>query len=287
MLDYVTLDTVPLEVTNAVGLAGLSGSSRGDTFDRPEADGVVEPENLYKPAKPIVLQGESWSNTQPNTVAGALAAFRIVTTAFDDCVQTAKLLKWRWTGDIDLQQTVRLIDAQPPVIDGGSMGPFYSYQVAFRSAWPYAESQTSQSAAASAPTSGSGMPLPIIFPIPFGTASGGTASVRNGGNAKAWPTLTITGPVIGPVVGNQTTGKYLYFDTLSLGAGETLVIETRPDRRTALGAGASKLGALRFVDSIWPSMTPLVTETWQFYGLGGGYTGATGLTIAWRDAYSA
>lgn len=266
------------------GLAGISSKIRGDTYDRPEADGGVEPENQYLGPKMMVAEGEVWGAS----VAAAWQAFRVLEAVMVDAVQTQTLLKWRAAGDtIDLQQLVRLVDAQPPILDSDEQGPFLRYQKTFRADDPNAYSQVSQSVVASAPTAGAGMPFAIIFPLVFGTATGGTVTALNNGNARSWPTITITGPIVNPVVGNQTTGRYLYFDSLSLAAGESLIITTAPNLRAATVGGVSKLGALRFADSIWPSMTRAVTETWQFYALGGGTTGATTMTVAWRDAYSA
>lgn len=290
MLEYLWLDTSALsgtgncDVSKVTGLAGIAGNIRGAAYDRPEADGGVEPENQYKSAKIVTVDGEVWGAS----VAEAWQAFRVLEAVMDDCVQTAKLLKWKAAGDtVDLQMLVRLVHAQEPVLDADEQGPFLRYQKAFRASWPYAESQESQSVVAAAPSSTSGMPFPIIFPLVFGTPTGGTVAALNGGNARAWPVITITGPIVNPVVGNQDTGRYLYFDSLSVADGESLVITTNPSQRSAVVGGESKDGALRFSDSIWPSMTPGVTETWQLYGLGGGYTAATTMTVAWRDAYSA
>ncbi len=289
MLDYLDADTARLgdtssrSVTKAVGFTGIPGGIRGDTFDRPEADGVVEPANQYLGPRIFTVEGEVWGAS----VDAAWIDFNVVEQALLGMVQTQKLLKWRRAGGtVDVQALARLIDHQGPVLDASEQGSFLRYAATWRADDPTIYAQASQSVAVAAPTGGGGMPLPVIFPIPFSSGTpGGSVSARNGGNAYGWPILTIAGPINGPVVGNQTTGRFLYFDTLSLAAGESLIVTTAPNLRAAAVSGVSKLGALRFSDSVWPSMSPGVTETWQFYSTGGGTTGSTTLTVAWQDAY--
>lgn len=291
MLDYLTLGASALaatsatDVTKVTGLTGIPSGIRGDLFSRPEADGSVEPANQYLTHRTVVVEGEAWGAS----VAAAWTAWNTLQGVFLLAVQTQQTLKWRIAGGtIDLQALVRLADAQPPVLDANDQGPFIRYQITLRADDPLVYDQVSQAATATAPsTSATGMPLPVVFPIPFGLSStGGSCSVLNGGNAPSWPVITVTGPITNPVLGNATTARYLYFDSLTLAAGETLLITTAPNLRAATQAGVSKLGSLRFSDSVWPSATNGVTETWQLYTLAAGSTtGATSMQVAWRNAY--
>lgn len=288
MLDYLDLGAVRLsststnDITSVDGLTGLPGI-RGSTFDRPEADGVIEPANQYLQARMIVIEGEVWGAT----VDAAWAAWNIVQQALLGAVQQQALLKFRRAnGTLDLQCTVRTVSDTYAKLTGDSIGPFLRYQVTLRAADPYLYSQTSVAATASAPGATTGFPIPMVFPIPFGALVGsGTVQVQANGNAKGWPLITVTGPITNPVIGNQSTGLFLYFDNLSLNTGDSLVIDTNPATRSASVAGSTKLGALRFSDSMWPSMTPAVLETWTFYTNGGVTSGATTMTISWRDTY--
>jgi hypothetical protein len=277
------MGTSATDIQKATGLTGIPGNIRGDVFDRPEADGVVEPANQYLGARIITLEGVVWGAS----VDAAWTSWNAIEKVLLAAVQTQTLLKWQHASSaVPKQATVRLIDAQGPVLDADHQGPFLEYQITLRADDPTIYAQASQSNTATVSSSSGGMPLPVVFPIPFGTVSStGTVTITNNGNAPGWPVLTVTGPIAGPVVGNQTTGKYLYFDTLTLAAGDSLTITTVPNQRGASLAGVSKLGNLRFADSAWPSMTPGVAEAWQIYSLGGGTTGATLLTIAWNDAY--
>ena len=291
MIDYIDISATRLgptsatDVTKITGLTGIPSGIRGDLFDRPEADGSVEPANQYLRHRTIVIEGEVWGAS----VDAAWSSWNTLSGVLLLAVQTQQTLKWRRAGGtLDLQAMVRLADVQPPVLDADEQGPFIRYQITLRADDPLAYDQVSQAATATAPsTSATGMPLPMVFPIPFGlTTSGGTCSVLNGGNAPSWPVITVTGPIQNPVVGNATTARFLYFDSLTLAAGETLLVTTAPNLRAATQAGVSKLGSLRFSDSVWPSATNGVTETWSISTLvAGSTTGATSMQVAWRNAW--
>lgn len=289
MIDYLDAgtgfrlgDTGVSSITKVTGLSGIPGV-RGDVYDRPEADGSVEPPNQYKTARFPVIEGEVWGTT----IDAAWDTWNLLQGVLDDMIQTAQPLKFRpANGTRDMQTApARFVSDAVAVFEDSEIGPFIKYQIMFRCADPLLVSQLSFSAVASAPSTGVGMPLPVIFPIPFGSPTGGTLQAQNNGNTAAWPLITITGPIINPAVGNATLGKFLYFDSLILSAGDILIIDTNPASRGATVAGSSKIGSLRFIDSLWPSMTKGALETWQFYAMGGGTTVATTMTLSWRNTY--
>lgn len=93
-----------------------------------------------------------------------------------------------------------------------------------------------------APAPGTGLVFPLTFPLSFGTVgSPGTGTATNTGGAPAHPVLTITGPVVAPLVVNTATGTVLEFD-LTLVAGESLVVDT--DAGTVLLGGGNRLASL-------------------------------------------
>ena len=242
----------------------------------------MEPANQFLTARVITIDGEVWGAS----VDAAWSSWNTVQSVLLGAVQTPVLLKFRRAGGtLDLQCTVRTASDAQVDLSADLYGPFLRYHVALRAADPYLYSQTTQSVSVGAPAAGTGMPLPIIFPIPFGSATGGTVAATNSGNAPAWPVMSVSGPAVNPVVGNATLGIFLYFDGLSLAAGDTLTITTNPAARAADVGGVSKLGNIRFLDSVWPYMTPGVSQTWQFYAAGGGTSGTTTLTVAWQDTY--
>lgn len=71
-----------------------------------------------------------------------------------------------------------------------------------------------------------GRSFPAGFPLGFGAAATGTdgQTITVGGKRPVPAILTITGPVTGPQIINETAGLILKFNTI-LNAGETLVID--------------------------------------------------------------
>jgi hypothetical protein len=293
--DYVTLDVPPVDLHNiAAGVVmaaeweGLTGIPviRGDVFDRSETDGVVEPTSQYLDARMIRGVISVWGTT----LAAAWDASTLLNRTLLAAVRAQKLLKFRpmGHGSADLQTLVRLVSASYPVLKANDLGPFYQTELVFRAADPFNYSQSSQSASIGAPsTVSTGMPLPIVFPIPFGLVStGGSVPITPGGNAPVYPSVTITGPIISPVIANVTKNQSLFFEGLTLASGEQLVVEFNPATpQSAKVAGVSKLGSLRYADSRFWTLDPGVAQTVSFYGLGLGYSGVTNMVVSWRDAY--
>jgi len=101
--------------------------------------------------------------------------------------------------------------------------------------------QQSVSCSLAAPPVG-GLVWPLVFPLDFNqTISGGVMTLTNNGNADAWPTFTVLGPMTGPTITNLTTGQKLVFNPVVtvIPGGIEMVIDTRPSVRTVRGAGTS------------------------------------------------
>lgn len=106
-----------------------------------------------------------------------------------------------------------------------------------------------------APTSGSGLTYPYSYPIVYGVVSGGSGSIVNGGNAVAYPVITIKGACTNPTVTNTTTGEAMTVN-ISLGQSDTLVIDCRPASRSiTLNGTTNKIGS-KTAASKWPSCQP-------------------------------
>jgi hypothetical protein len=78
--------------------------------------------------------------------------------------------------------------------------------------------------------------------------------VDNDGDVETWPLWTVTGPGVGPVLRNLTTGKAIDLTGVSLGAGETVEIDTRPGFKTVRrGDGSNLYGEMVTPpSSLWP-----------------------------------
>lgn len=117
---------------------------------------------------------------------------------------------------------------------------------------------------------------------------GSTATVSGSGTCiaigaiPAWPVITIAGPCANPNVINSTTGLGLYF-TYSLNAGETLVIDTNPRRRTVkLNGTANRFSAVNWASSTWWPLIPGSNVIQTGYS---SFSSPAGVTISWKDAW--
>jgi hypothetical protein len=281
--------SVPFLLTRAQGLTGLSGA-RGEAYDRPEADGAVEPLAQFYPARVITLEGECWSSLvgapYRQVVADAWSHWDDLAAVLDGALSTDTALLWkRLGGTVDLQGTVRLAGEVTPIFDDTG-APVISFQAQLRASDPRWYSATQHSAQTSAPSSSGGLALPLAFPLGFGNPLGGSLSIANAGNTKTWPRVTIAGPINSPVIENTSKGAAVYFDGLVLGASDLLTVEMTPAGRFATVNGVNALPYLRWIGSSFFSIAARATESVRFYGLTGGYATSTQMTVAWRDAYT-
>lgn len=75
----------------------------------------------------------------------------------------------------------------------------------------------------------------------------------NSGSVDAWPVWTITGPGSSITLRNLTTSKFLTLDGVTLQAGESAVIDTRPGYRTVTqNDGTNLYPYLTLFSTLWP-----------------------------------
>lgn len=103
------------------------------------------------------------------------------------------------------------------------------------------------------------------------TTSGGTFTVTNDGNYKAWPLLTVNGPGGTVVLTNNTLGRSV---TL-VGLGGTAAVD--PRRATVTVGGSDAYGTVQARPQWW----------WLEAGANSiTVTGATSLTVTWRHGWT-
>jgi hypothetical protein len=114
------------------------------------------------------------------------------------------------------------------------------------------------------------------------TYGGGTSvlsgTVSNSGWVTTYPTITITGPIIDPVVSNATTGDALYL-TGNYAAPDTIEIDLYNKLITVNGLAARNI----LNTGTWFGAEP-GNNTFTFTGTGT-LVGATSATITWQAAY--
>ncbi len=92
-----------------------------------------------------------------------------------------------------------------------------------------------------------------FFPLRLSSSSVfGSTTINNTGDVDTYPRWTITGPGSSFYIKNLTTDKTIEID-LTLSAGETLTIDTKPGVSTVrLNDGTNQFGSLSALSSLWP-----------------------------------
>jgi hypothetical protein len=89
---------------------------------------------------------------------------------------------------------------------------------------PFIYATTGVTSGAISPPSGGGYEVPMIVPYISAAATGGSVTLNNAGSEKAWPIITLTGPLTTPVVTNATTGVYLQL-SYTIATGDEVIID--------------------------------------------------------------
>lgn len=124
-----------------------------------------------------------------------------------------------------------------------------------------------------------------IFPIKL-TASELVVddTVTNNGSVETWPVWTITGPGTDITLRNLTTGLHMSFGTHALGAGESLVIDTRPGRKSVtLQDGTNAYAWLDWtVSSLWSLKRGMTSVRLEMAGV---IAGQSSLQVSYWQRY--
>ena len=164
-----------------------------------------------------------------------------------------------------------------------SVDPNYTYgmitsQVEFFCPDPNYYDSTLQTASLSV-SAAPGRTYDRIYNLVYGFGSSATlTNIVNSGWATTYPTITITGPITNPTLGNVTTGQYLNLSG-TITNTDTLVIDTQNKLITLNGASARNL----LSSGTWFA-APAGTS--QYYLTGSTTTaGLTAATVTWYNAY--
>lgn len=111
---------------------------------------------------------------------------------------------------------------------------------------------------------------------------GGTATlqgtVNNAGWATTYPTITLSGPIINPQIGNITTGNTLYLSG-TYSSSDVIVIDLYNKLITVNGTAARNI----LTSGTWFGAQP-GANTFSFYGTGT-LNNVTTATITWQSAF--
>lgn len=136
----------------------------------------------------------------------------------------------------------RVVARSVPMDKAFAFGPA-ECAVQFLCADPRRYSLNAATAAMSAPVIVGGLGYPLVYPLDYGTSTGGAAVAVNSGTAAAPFVATFTGPLTNPGL-SSSDGWALRFN-LALAAGETLVVDTK--------AGTAQLGTADRLYAIAPN----------------------------------
>jgi len=257
------------------GVTGLERAGVRSSVDSlPEADGQIHGAFRYEGLSftlkgiipPDASNGGSWVERQAKLLR-ATAAMRADARLF-----------WTPTSAPPVQVSFR--QAQPTRITKRRPKACLVTGIAERHV---VESQALQSSTLEpgAVTAG-GLASPLTSPFASNASSVGAFTVTTDGHAEAWPIVTFTGPITNPSLENRTLGPALRF-IYTLGAGETLVVDTDPRRRTIrLNSQANRYSALDWTSSTW---WPLLPGANALLLGAASFSAGSSVAVQWRDAW--
>ena len=124
--------------------------------------------------------------------------------------------------------------------------------------------------------------LYIGFSTSGDAETAGDDTITNAGTAETYPVITVTGPGLLRQIVNTTTGKGIYFNNLTLQAGEVITLDLRPDKLTMESTfrGNIKGYVLKGSNLDFP-LIPGDNRIATF--IDGTTTSATAATMRWRE----
>lgn len=272
-VDYVGI----LNPRDGGGVTGLERAGVRETSDLlPEADGGVH--GVFRRDRLAFTLGGIIPPDAPVTADGWVGRQARLLRATDALAADA-ILTWTPSGAPPVQVAFR--EQQPTRITGARPKAFLVAGVS-EEAVIYSQALNVASLSPSGLVGG-GFASPLTSPLGSSATAVGALAVTNAGASETWPTIKITGPCTNPNVINGSAGGRGLFLTYTLAAGEYLLIDTNPRRRTVkLNGEANRYGAIDWTRSAWWPLEPGVNTL----NLGfTSYSAPAALEVSWRDAW--
>lgn len=179
------------------------------------------------------------------------------------------------------------VDAYPSgvfrPVPRGAVAAIFSFALIAGDPYKRGDQLRTQTTGLPDPAAQPGVTFPATLPLLFGAGTGPTGGVTtcpNYGDADAWPTLTVTGPVVQPLARNTTTGAYLQW-AITLPAGSAMTVDTATGRTTVDGVQRD-IPLLGYSSDYW-SLPPGTSEV-EFRAVSA-YDPAAALSVAWHDTH--
>lgn len=274
-----TLGTLRFGAVDAAGVAWFLQSLEG--WDSPEVRAELQEREsdhgswfspVYFGARPVTLTGTVEAPDRPSLDSALELLY--AAAALSDTTLTV----WE---SVPRQATVR---RSGKVLAQYVTDRVATWSVMVTAADPRRYSTTLQSGTTGLPTTTGGLTFPVTFPITFSaTTVSGQINAVNSGSMDTRPVLTITGPVVAPVVSAlypDGTVKQLAY-SLDLASGDVLTIDT--DAHTVMLNGSVSRRRFMTVASGWPTVPAGSSVIYQFQS--STYNALAMLTATWRSAW--
>lgn len=244
---------------------------RSEFTDR-EADHGAWASPVYLGSRPITLAGTIVAGSQ-DLLEAAMERLRAAASLTDTV-----LTVWE---TVAKQASVRR--SGKPLMQYVT-GATATYSVMVTAQDPRRYSTTLSTGTTALPSTTGGLALPSAFPLTFSaTTVSGQVTAQNAGTVDTRPVLTITGPVVAPVIAalypDGTVRQLLY--SLDLVTGDVLTIDT--DARTVLLNGGVSRRRFMTVAGGWPVIPAGSSVNYQFQS--STYNATAMLTATWRSAW--
>jgi hypothetical protein len=266
------------------GITGLLDSPdvREGYFDKPEAHGGVQTRNLYSrrvgTLQGVILPEPNWLTYNQRESSLKRASRGLEGSA-------PSILTWTPDGrDTMMMRLYR----QGKIAISGRRPKNFVVPLSSPDAFLVSAALNSQGVSLEEESGDAGFSSPIKSPL--GTVYKATAHVAiiNAGDAEAWPEFIIKGPIINPLVVNDTTGLKWQL-TCNLGAGESLYINSF--NRTVLLKSTEETTALvnrysyfaaNFSTNTWWPLEPGANDVRV---LPTPFVSGAAATVLWRDSW--
>jgi hypothetical protein len=270
-----------LYLSDVQGLDG--GEVRLQTTPLPQRDGAYVFDS-YRGALYPTLTGFIRAGT-----TSARTTFMDSLKGLTDSIRAADgTLKFTPSGQS--QRQLAAVRLAAPVQIGNGSGILKTFQLQLVAGNPLVTAvagSSGQVLGSSIAATGGALSFVYSFPFGFGDFASATAPITPGGNAPAWPVVTLLGPISSPTIKNQTTGLLVRFPGLTLAATDTLTVDMFKQlayvNADPVGSSNSRLSYLDFTVSTFWSLTAGVANTILVSGTG--YSAGTTCTVSYNDTW--
>lgn len=268
-------NTANLGYAVSPGISGMEFPEvRNVHYNKPGEHGAFLSNQLYG-GRIVMLEGFVFATTVAafEALRRQLAdACRI--TRDNNTVPVAKTLKFTTMDDIALQAdcyvrkfTMKVVNLLYAKFQIDIFIPDFAFQA-----------QTEQSTTITR-ASGGGAVYPFIYPQIYGGSTGGQAIIVNAGNAEAFPTIYLNGPITNPIIQNTTVNRYIEL-SMTLNSTDQVVIDMK--NKTIIKNGTTPVIANKTSPSqFW--WLEKGSNTVKFFTSNGADTGNA--QVKWRDSY--